>query len=151
VGADDQATLARIGAVAIGRNEGERLAACLDSLPDGLGGVVYVDSGSTDGSAELARSRKVHVVDLDPRIPFTAARARNAGFERLLAELPELVAVQFVDGDCRVSPGWIEAAADLLAHNPGWVAVCGWRRELFPERSVWNRLCDLEWIAPAAT
>jgi hypothetical protein len=29
------------------------------------------------------------------------------------------------------------------------VAVCGRRRERFPERSVYNRLCDLEWNTPA--
>jgi GT2 family glycosyltransferase len=150
MGAEARISLARVGVVAIGRNEGERLVACLDSLPDGLGGLVYVDSGSTDGSPELVRARKLAVVDLDPRVAFTAARARNAGFERLLALHPDLVAVQFVDGDCRVSEGWIETAAALLEHNPGWVAVCGWRRELFPERSLFNRLCDLEWIAPAA-
>jgi len=134
--------------VAIGRNEGERLRRCLDSLPPGIAGRVYVDSGSTDGSVALARERGVSVVELDMGVPFTAARARNAGFAHLLREHPDLAAVQFVDGDCALSEGWLEAAADALARNPGWVAVCGWRRELFPERSVYNRLCDLEWIAP---
>ena len=41
-----------IGVVAIGRNEGVRLERCLDALPDGLNGVIYVDSGSTDGSVK---------------------------------------------------------------------------------------------------
>lgn len=142
-------TLEQVGVVAIGRNEGERLRRCLDSMPSGLGGLVYVDSGSTDGSVALARQSGVSVVELDMSIPFTAARARNAGFEHLHAQRPETRAVQFVDGDCAVAEGWIEAAADLLTRNPGWAAVCGWRRELHPERSVFNRLCDLEWIAPA--
>ena len=38
------------------------------------------------------------VLELDPAQPFTAARARNAGFERLLAEEPDTLLVQFVDG-----------------------------------------------------
>jgi glycosyltransferase involved in cell wall biosynthesis len=147
---ESENTLGRIGSVAIGRNEGERLRRCLDSMPPGLAGLVYVDSGSTDGSVDLARERGVSVVELDMSVPFTAARARNAGFEHLLSEHPDLDAVQFVDGDCSVCDGWIEEASRQLAANPGWVAVCGWRRELYPERSVFNRLCDLEWIAPAS-
>ena len=43
-----------IGAIIIGRNEGDRLRSCLDSLPKAIDQVVYVDSGSTDGSIEVA-------------------------------------------------------------------------------------------------
>ena len=38
-----------VDAVVIGRNEGARLIACLDSLQGQVRRVVYVDSGSTDG------------------------------------------------------------------------------------------------------
>jgi glycosyltransferase involved in cell wall biosynthesis len=75
------AQLARVGVVAIGRNEGERLRRCFDSVA-GTASVVYVDSGSSDGSVELAQRRGYEVVNLDMSRPFTAARARNAGFER---------------------------------------------------------------------
>ena len=66
-----------VGAVAIGRNEGERLRRCLSSLAGRVSPLVYVDSGSSDGSPELARSFGAVVVDLDLSRPFTAARARN--------------------------------------------------------------------------
>lgn len=89
-----------IGLVVIGRNEGERLRICLDSVRGSARSVVYVDSGSTDGSVEMARGRGVDVVALDMSTPFTAARARNAGFSRLIAVAPEIRYVQFVDGDC---------------------------------------------------
>ena len=136
-----------IGVVAIGRNEGERLRRCLRSLPSGMV-AVYVDSGSTDGSADFARSRGVEVVDLDLSKPFSMARARNEGF-RLLRHLhPELSWVQFVDGDCEVDAGWLECAAAFLAERPDVVAVAGRRREQHPEHSVYNRLCDLEWDTP---
>lgn len=137
-----------IGVVLIGRNEGDRLRQCLDSIPKDLGVVVYVDSGSSDGSRELARSRGVTVVELDLETPFTAARARNAGFARACEERPELRAVQFIDGDCSLVPGWLEAAMAHHDTNPDCAAVCGWRRERYPEASIYNRLCDLEWIAP---
>jgi GT2 family glycosyltransferase len=136
-----------VAAVAIGRNEGVRLRRCLASLQDGVDRLVYVDSGSTDDSVEIARSMGAAVVPLDPSKPFTAARARNAGFDRLKAEdTPDFV--QFVDGDCEVQPGWIGTAATFLAANPDVAVVCGRRRERVPEDTVWNWLIDLEWDTP---
>ncbi|MBL9051531.1 MAG: glycosyltransferase [Tabrizicola sp.] len=143
----DAAALPRIGAVVIGRNEGDRLVACLGSLPEGMKPVVYVDSGSTDGSVAAARAAGARVVALDMSLPFTAARARNAGFAALMQEAqPEFV--QFLDGDCVLGPGWAAAAIDFLQENPGVAVVCGRRRERYPEASVYNRLCDAEWDTP---
>ena len=70
------------GVVAIGRNEGERLKRCLTSI-NGAARIVYVDSGSTDGSVAWAEQAGIDVVALDMSLPFTAARARNAGMRRL--------------------------------------------------------------------
>lgn len=137
--------LARVGVVAIGRNEGERLRRCLRSIPSGVATVVYVDSGSTDESVAFARARGVEVVELDMAVPFTAARARNAGFDRLVTRHPELPFVQFVDGDCELVPGWLQAGVRALDTEPEVVAVWGRRRELHRAASVYNRLCDLEW------
>ena len=136
----------RIDAVVIGRNEGARLVACLASLRNGVRRVVYVDSGSTDGSVEAARAAGAEVVALDMSLPFSAARARNAGLARLTGAAPEFV--QFVDGDCTVSPGWIETAAAFLTADPEAAVACGRRREEHPEASVYNRLCDREWDTP---
>jgi glycosyltransferase involved in cell wall biosynthesis len=140
--------VARVGAVAIGRNEGERLRRCLESLTPAERPTVYVDSGSTDNSRELARSLGADVVALDLSIPFTAARARNAGLDRLLELAPAIEYVQFVDGDCEVDPGWWEIACKELDQSRETVVVCGRRRERFLEASVYNRLCDLEWDTP---
>jgi len=137
-----------LGAVAIGRNEGERLRGCLTSLAGRVRQVVYVDSGSTDASAELARSLGAEVVELDSSSPFTAARARNAGVERLKAIAPDVAYVQFVDGDCELRPSWPDRARRELEADAKLAAVCGRRRERFPERSIYNRLMDLEWDTP---
>jgi glycosyltransferase involved in cell wall biosynthesis len=136
------------GIVIIGRNEGDRLVRCLTSLNAERGQIVYVDSGSTDDSVNTARSLGADVVALDMTVPFTAARARNAGFKRMRQILPDAQYVQFLDGDCEVSPGWLESAARFLDTNPGIAAVCGRRRERFPEKSVYNMLCDIEWNTP---
>ncbi len=133
-----------VGVVAIGRNEGERLRACLRSARRDAEALVYVDSGSTDGSVEMAREMGAKIVELDADLPFTAARARNAGFEQLAIAWPAVEYVQFVDGDCEFEAGWIQSAARVLA-TEHWAVVCGRRRERHPDRSVYNRLCDMEW------
>lgn len=138
-------SFARVGVVAIGRNEGERLRDCLLSLPRGVGGIVYVDSGSTDGSIEMARSLGVDVVELDLSVPFTAARARNAGIEALRRTNPGVEHVHLLDGDCEMEPGWMEAALDEIERADDIAVVCGQRRERSPEATVYNLICDLEW------
>ena len=140
--------MARIGVVAIGRNEGERLRACLQSFGAATLPIVYVDSGSSDGSPEMARTLGADVVALDLSIPFTAARARNIGFERLRQMAPEIEFVQFVDGDCQIASDWLQKADAYLNENAKVAIVCGRRRERHPEQSIYNRLCDIEWDTP---
>lgn len=137
-----------VGAILIGRNEGERLERALRAACAQADRVVYVDSGSTDGSVALARSMGVTVVELDLSQPFTAARARNAGAERLLADHPDTEYLQFIDGDCELVDGWLDAAAGAMGRNEKLAAVSGRLRELHPEQSVYNRLIDLEWDTP---
>jgi GT2 family glycosyltransferase len=143
-GSNEATHPATIGLVLIGRNEGERLVRCLASIPDPGLPVVYVDSGSTDGSVARARERAA-VVELDASQPFTAARGRNAGFEALVRAHPDVALVQFVDGDCELAPGWLAAARTRLAAEPEVAVVFGRRRERHPEASLWNLCADVEW------
>ena len=83
-------------------------------------------------------------------LPFSAARARNAGFERLSRIDPEVRFVQFLDGDCEVADGWLERGRRALEERPEAAVVFGRRRERFPERSIYNRLADIEWNMPIA-
>ena len=138
-----------IGAVIIGRNEGARLVACLKSVAAQVDRVVYVDSGSTDNSLSEARAVGAEVVELDTSVPFTAARARNAGMEQLLRSGDNPAFVQFIDGDCELRDGWIAAAHALMLAKPDVAAVCGRRRERMPEATLYNRLTDLEWDGPS--
>lgn len=149
-GADAQLRVAgAVDAVAIGRNEGRRLVECLASLNRaGMRRIVYVDSGSTDGSVLAAEAEGAQVVALDMSQPFTAARARNAGLAAILAgnEPPEYV--HFIDGDCVLQTGWLSRARGFLDEHPQAVVACGRRRERHPAASVYNRLCDAEWNTP---
>lgn len=141
--------LAAMGVVIIGRNEGQRLVRCLESVRGAVAQVVYVDSGSTDGSAAKARDLGADVVELDMRRPFTAALARNAGWRRLVEIAPQATTVHFLDGDCEVVPGWLPAALGALTAHPERAVVCGRRRERFPDASAFNRQCEIEWNAGA--
>ena len=137
-----------IAVVVIGRNEGARLQACLDSIVGRVDCVVYVDSASSDGSAQLARKLGIETLELDNSQPYTAARSRNAGFQRARELQGGIDFVQFVDGDCIVDPGWFDAAVTFMLSRSDVAAVCGRLRERFPDKTVYNLLCDMEWDLP---
>ncbi|SDD24626.1 glycosyltransferase [Ruegeria marina] len=134
--------------VLIGRNEGDRLARALRAARGQARRLIYVDSGSTDGSVAAARAAGALVVELDMSVPFSAARARNAGFEAAQAKDPAPF-VQFIDGDCALVPGWLEAGEARLRQDDRLGLVTGWRSEIAPEVSLYNRICDHEWRRPA--
>ena len=134
--------------VVIGRNEGDRLLDCLESLRCVGALVIYVDSGSSDGSAARAHPICDQVVELDPERPFSAARGRNEGFAAAMLRSPNTQWVQFLDGDCTLSPAWMRAATDALANDDQRAVVIGPLQERHPEASVYNRLCALEWKSP---
>ncbi|MEQ5869273.1 glycosyltransferase [Sagittula sp. NFXS13] len=138
-----------IHVILIGRNEGARLVASLASVRGMANRVIYVDSGSTDDSVLEAERAGALVVQLDMSVPFSAARARNAGFDAL--RLPDGAPdyVQFIDGDCALVDGWLDAGRDFLDGHPEVGLVTGWRSEIHPKASLYNRLCDWEWHRPA--
>lgn len=136
-----------IGIVAIGRNEGKRFQECLASLPDDLP-VVYVDSGSTDGSVSHALAAGVQVVHLSRELGFTAARARNMGWRALLEIQSDIEFIQFLDGDCALDPNWLASAMAEAETKKQLGAVFGRLKERFPEHSIYNAMCDREWDVP---
>lgn len=93
----------------------------------------------------MAKANGVETVELDGRLPFSAARARNEGFQRLMQLHPGIDYVQFLDGDCTLNPDWIETAAQALKDDSSRSAVLGDLRERNAELSRYNRLCAVEW------
>ncbi|MES1258461.1 MAG: glycosyltransferase [Acidobacteriota bacterium] len=134
-----------LSVVVIGRNEGARLERCLQSIrrmddPGGEVELIYVDSASTDGSPQLAASFGAKVTVVQPRRP-TAALGRNAGWRAASAPF-----VLFLDGDTILHPRFVvDSLADF---EPDTAIVWGHRRELHPEKSIFNRVLDLDWIYP---
>jgi glycosyltransferase involved in cell wall biosynthesis len=137
-----------MAAVVIGRNEGERLQPSLRSVLDAGLPLVYVDSGSSDCSVAVARSLGIPVVELDPSRPFSAGRGRNEGLIEAQRLWPGTEYVLFLDGDCILEPGFPAAAAATFQSEADCAIVTGHLSERFPDRSVYNRLCAIEWRSP---
>ena len=132
-----------LSVVVIGRNEGARLVRCLESIGqmsplEGPIEVIYVDSGSTDGSLERAAQFKVKVERVESANP-CAAVGRNAGWRSAKAPI-----VLFLDGDTVLERNFV---ADSIAelNDPSVAVVFGNRREINPKASIYNRVLDLDW------
>ena len=135
-----------ISAVVIGRNEGERLSRCLESVaamdsPGGSVEIIYVDTASADGSAERARSFGAKVIEVNPARP-CAAVGRNAGWRAARARI-----ILFLDGDTILVPDFIPSAMSQFA-DPKVAVVFGDRREINARGSIYNRVLDLDWNGP---
>jgi len=139
-----------VSVVVIGRNEGARLERCLRSVAATQVGdfgveTIYVDSGSSDGSVALAERLGATTIGLRAERP-TAAMGRNAGWKIARGEI-----VLFLDGDTVLAPRFVAESLGEFG-DPGVAVVWGHRREMFPERSIYNRVLDLDWVyAPGLT
>ena len=136
-----------LSVVVIGRNEGERLSRCLQSVlnmrdPKGRVEIIYVDSNSQDDSIIRAEGLGAKVIMVKPERP-SAALGRNAGWREAKGEY-----VLFLDGDTVLHPDFVD---DSMAefNDPSVAVVWGHRREIHPEQSLFNRVLDLDWIYPS--
>jgi cellulose synthase/poly-beta-1,6-N-acetylglucosamine synthase-like glycosyltransferase len=136
-----------LSVVVIGRNEGARLLRCLQSVramasPGGPIELIYVDTASSDGSAEHAAELGANVHVVGPQQP-SAALARNVGWRAARAAV-----ILFLDGDTILYPRFVADAWSQL-DDPRVAVVCGQRREAEPRASVFHRVIDLDWLRPA--
>ncbi len=136
-----------ISVIIIGRNEGARLALCLESVAkanwSGLSHeVIYVDSRSTDNSLNLAASSGAMAVLLEDDRP-CAAKARNLGISKATGQF-----ILFLDGDTILDQQFVHKALKVLESAPRTCAVWGHRRELLPNQSIFTKVMDLDWVYP---
>jgi glycosyltransferase involved in cell wall biosynthesis len=139
----------KVGVVVIGRNEGQRLELCLESILRAEVFCVYVDSQSTDDSVAEAEKRNIISVVLDDSSPVNASRARNIGFSTIIEHHPDLDYVHFIDADCELDPAWLPEAIGVLDLDTSISIVCGRLHEKYRNKSIYMRLCDIDWYAPA--
>lgn len=139
----------RIVAVVIGRNECKSLQLSLESVRAAGLPAVYADSGSSDGSPDIARRLGAGVVELSRDRPFSAARGRNEGLALAREDWPKAEFVMFLDGDCTLESDFPAAALAVFNREPKTAIVTGHLAERHPEASLYNRLCSIEWRSPA--
>jgi cellulose synthase/poly-beta-1,6-N-acetylglucosamine synthase-like glycosyltransferase len=137
----------QLSVIIIGRNEGQRLIDCIQSVqamnyPSTEMEIIYVDSDSTDDSPQRAQALGVHVEIVHPQRP-AAAIGRNAGWR--IAKAPFIL---FLDGDTLLHPDFVKAALQQFKENPNLAIVWGHRRELYPTASIYQQVLDLDWIYP---
>ncbi len=132
-----------LSVVVIGRNEGQRLLRCLDSIAalknPSVVEVIYVDSASSDGSPETAMSKGARVIRVTEG-KMSAARARNLGWRVAQAAL-----VLFLDGDTILHPNFLSTAVPYFDDRQIAI-ISGHLREIRPLASVYNRVLGLDWI-----
>lgn len=138
-------SLPHISVVIIGRNEGERLLRCIESVhvadyPQEQLELIYVDSNSSDGSPERAKAAGASVLHVHPERP-TAAIGRNAGWKAAKGEY-----ILFLDGDTLLDRNFIATALAQIEADPKTAVVWGHRREIHPQQSIYTRVLDLDWI-----
>jgi GT2 family glycosyltransferase len=135
--------LNKIAVVIIGVNSAAYVQDCIRSVcaadyPQELLEIIYVDGGSRDASVELARSCPgVRVIELRDHHP-TPGRGRNAGWR-----VTDAGFVQFLDADTLLDPLWFLTALGYFTGTVG--AVCGRRRERFPDKNIFHKITDAEW------
>jgi cellulose synthase/poly-beta-1,6-N-acetylglucosamine synthase-like glycosyltransferase len=136
-----------LSCVVIGRNEGEHLRRCFESIraadyPADRLEIVYVDSDSTDASVAVAREHadRIVVASLPGPLP---GLARNLGWPRTRHDL-----VHFIDGDTVINPGWFRHAVAAL-EDPRTFCVFGRLEEMRPHANLYHRAYNFEWGDPS--
>jgi glycosyltransferase involved in cell wall biosynthesis len=99
----------------------------------------YVDGGSCDQSVPIANSfPEVTVIKLDVDFP-TPGLGRNKGWQAGTSPL-----VQFLDSDMQMDPDFLSKAIREIS-NPSIGAVKGLLKEIYPDKTLFNWIGDLEW------
>ena len=117
-----------ISTVVIGRNEGERIDACMESINSALRllshEIIYVDSRSKDDSLDRARAHGARCFLLSDENT-TAGLGRFVGTQEAKGEY-----LLFLDGDMQLAPGFCEKAMMAMATR-GYDGVCGIRKDVY--------------------
>ncbi|GAB4114630.1 MAG: glycosyltransferase family 2 protein [Sandaracinaceae bacterium] len=106
------------------RDEAASLPRCLASLGHDFTEVVVVDSGSRDGTQEIARASGATVLEFRWNGALPKKRNWTLGTHRFAAPW-----VLFLDADERVTPAFVAELRRVLPHSPHagyWIAFDNW-------------------------
>lgn len=128
-----------ISVVVIGKNEGMRLAYCLECVHQSLRHLsyelIYVDSRSTDGSLTLAKEHGAACYLLDEE-------ATTAGLGRLVGtQIAKGEYLLFLDGDMLLQPGFVQQAMMVMASG-NYDGACGIREDRYMKNGKVVSVCE---------
>lgn len=114
-------------------NEAAAIGRCLSSLQEqiyqGFIEIIVVDNGSSDATADIARSYGARVIRCVQR---GVVPAREAGFRACRGDI-----IAQTDADCRVPPCWISNMTAHFAAHPADIGVGGTVKYL--DEPLWHR------------
>jgi len=117
-----------ISVVVIGKNEGERLDGCMESIRSALGilshEIIYVDSRSSDDSVSRAKAHGARCFVLSAE-KTTAGLGRYVGTKEAQGEY-----LLFLDGDMQLQKGFCEKAMMVMAQR-GYDGCTGIRKDVY--------------------
>lgn len=117
--------IGELSIVIIGRNEEQAIAKCVTAAQKAaaeIGGaeIIFVDSASTDRTAEIVSSMGVGVLSLDPSRKLCPSAGRFVGSQHATGEF-----VLFIDADTLVYEGFLAQAIDHFRAEPQVAGVNG--------------------------
>lgn len=129
--------------VLIGLNSEKTIESCVESIKKvskilNKYTISYVDGGSTDRTLILVnkiKNLKVLYITGDP----TPGKQRNLGFKN-----GNLKYVMFLDSDTLLMERFLEKAVEAVK-NPEIGAVCGRRDEIYPNKTKYNYISNIDW------
>lgn len=118
--------------VVIARNEEKSIAGSIQSVLDTFSNysheLIFVDSASEDRTLDIARQFPAKIIRLPESLPMRPSIAREAG--RLQATGKWIL---FLDGDCSLQPGWLEAATLAMQKDKSLGGLSGEREEIITD------------------
>ena len=119
----------RVSAVIPVKDGARYLGELLEALArEGVDEMLVIDSGSGDGSPEIARAAGATVLAIAPG-DFGHGRTRNLGAERATGDI-----IAFLTQDATPAPGWLAALREAFA-LAGPSAPCSARTSRAPTRA----------------
>lgn len=111
--------------VIIGRNEQSGIAKCIEAAQAAaseVGGaeMIFVDSHSTDRTAEIVRELGVRVVELPSGLRLSPSAARYAGSQAATGEY-----ILFLDADTLIYQGFLPQAIEFIERDDRYAGVNG--------------------------
>jgi len=131
----------KISVIIVGKNEEQRIRACIESVLPGLQRtpsweILYVDNGSNDRTIEVVKGFQVQIFERKEdksKAPYAAAYA--LGVDKSKGEL-----LQFLDADCILDANWIDQACALLSDDPRIGVIGGYVEEASPHETLLGRM-----------